>query len=417
MKDKIRLAYVGLGARGYTVLTNCFLHMDDVEVVSVCDLIPERCDRAVKEIVASGGKEPFVTDDWKTAVTREDVDAAVFMDSWNDRIEKACFSMEAGKYTAIEVCGAYDLEECFKLVEVQERTQTPLIMLENCCYGRREMMALRMTLEGAFGKISHCSCGYCHDLHKFYFESEKDFDKNFRLQSLSSRSCDFYPTHGLGPISKILSLNKGNRAVRLSSFSSRALGVKAASEDLNMYTDKDYKQGDVITTIVTCAGGETIRITLDTTLPRAFYSRDIEVRGTKGMCTESRKAVYLEGMPEGVENNEEEFYEKYDHPLWREFAEAGEKGGHGGMDWLICRAFIDSAKYGTPPPIDVYDAAMWMAITPLSEMSISKGGAPVDIPDFTHGQWLKPQQKNNTKYSLDSIVEDKNIGVVASYKE
>lgn len=416
MKEKIRLAYVGVGARGISVLTNCLLHMTDVEISVICDLDTVKCEAAVKAVVESGGKEPAVTDDWKKAVD-SDVDAVMFMDTWYDRLTKACYAMEAGKYTAIEVCGAYDLEECYRLVETQERTGTPLMLLENCCYGRREMMALRMVKEGLFGEISHCSCGYCHALGDFYFNSQKDFAKNFRLNSLTSRSCDFYPTHGLGPISKILNLNRGNRAVKLVSVASRALGAKATSERLNMHNDKEYRQGDVITTIITCANGETIRVTLDTTLPRAFYSRDIEVRGTKGMCTESRKVFYLEGMPEGAENNEEEFFEKYDHPLWKEFSTVGEKGGHGGMDWLVCRAFIDSVKNGTPPPIDVYDAALWMAITPLSEKSIALGGMPVDIPDFTRGKWLQVSEGNTTKYSLDNIITDEETDVLATYKE
>lgn len=417
MKDKIRLAYVGVGARGITVLRECFLHMKDVEIAVICDLVPQKCEAAVKAVEESGGQTPFVTNDWKEAVLREDVDAVAFMDTWYDRIDKACFAMEAGKYTAIEVCGAYSLSDCFRLVEVQERTGTPLMMLENCCYGRREMMALKMAKDGDFGEIVHCSCGYCHALPEFYFNCTGDLESNFRVQSLRGRSCDFYPTHGLGPISKILSLNKGNRAVKLSSFASKGAGLKAAAEKTGKYTELDFKQGDVVTTIVTCANGETIRITLDTTLPRAFYSRDIEVRGTKGMCTESRKAFYLEGMAENAENNEEEFYEKYDHPIWKEFSKEGERGGHGGMDWLVCRAFIESAKNGTPPPIDVYDAALWMAITPLSEESIARGGAPVDVPDFTRGKWLQPFKADSSKYSLDVIAEDSNIGIFTEYKE
>ncbi len=412
MKKKIKLAYIGLGARGMAVLTECFLKMNDVEIAAICDLIPERCAKAAEAIKESKGKLPFITSDWKEAVLHKGANAVVFMDSWYDRAEKACFSMEAGKYTAIEVCGAYDISECYKLVEVQERTGTPLMMLENCCYGRREMMALRMVKEGVFGKISHCSGGYCHSLSDFFFNCAPNEESNFRLDSLKNRNCDFYPTHDLGPIAKVLNLNKGNRALRLSSFSSRAVGLES-----NPKCTYEIKQGDIITTIITCAGGETIRLTLDTTLPRAFYSRDFEVRGSKGMCTESRKAVYLEGMAEGAENNEEEFYEKYDHPLWREFSAEGIKGGHGGMDWLVCRAFIDSAKHGTPPPVDAYDAALWMAITPLSEMSISRGGAPVDIPDFTNGKWLQRSEGDTSKYSLDNIVDSTKIGVFAEYTE
>ncbi len=411
MKKKIKLAYVGLGARGISVLNECFLKMKDVEIAVICDLVPEKCTKAAETIKEKKGKAPFITYDWKEAVLHKSVDAVVFMDSWYDRIEKACFSMEAGKYTAIEVCGAYDLGECYRLVQVQERTGTPLMMLENCCYGRREMMALRMVKEGLFGEISHCNGGYCHSLSDFFFNCAPK-ESNFRMDSLKNRSCDFYPTHDLGPISKVLNLNKGNRALKLSSFSSRAVGLKDHPK-----LEGEIKQGDVITTIITCAGGETIRLTLDTTLPRAFYSRDFEIRGSKGMCSESRKVFYLKGMAENTENNEEEFFEKYDHPLWHEFNSEGAKGGHGGMDWLVCRAFIDSAKYGTPPPIDVYDAALWMSITPLSEMSIAKGGAPVDIPDFTNGKWLRPSNDNLSKYSLDSIVEDRKKGVFAEYTE
>lgn len=379
MKNKIKLAYIGLGSRGMSVLKSCLIHMDDVEIVAICDLIEERCLEAKALISKEKGYEPYVTNNWKNAVLCKEADTVAFMDSWYDRIEKACFAMEAGKYTAIEVCGAYDLSQCHRLVEVQERTGTPLMMLENCCYGRRELMALNMAQLGVLGEISHCSAGYCHYLGEFYTKCSPDEKSNFRMHSLKSRSCDFYPTHGLGPVAKILGLNRGNRALTLSSFSSRSLYLK----------DEGIKQGDVITTVITCAGGETIRLTLDTTLPRAFYSRDFEVRGTKGMCTESRKAVYLEGMSEEVWDNEQEFFEKYDHPLWREFIAQGQRGGHGGMDWLVCRAFVDSAKNGTPPPIDVYDAALWMAITPLSEASIAKGGAPVDIPDFTNGKWMQ----------------------------
>lgn len=38
-------------------------------------------------------------------------------------------------------------------------------------------------------------------------------------------------------------------------------------------------------------------------------------------------------------------------------------------------------------PIDVYDMATWMSITPLSERSIQLGSMPVEIPDFTNGKW------------------------------
>jgi hypothetical protein len=57
------------------------------------------------------------------------------------------------------------------------------------------------------------------------------------------------------------------------------------------------------------------------------------------------------------------------------------------MDWLVYGEFIDCLLENRPFPIDVYDAAAWMVITPLSEQSISTGSMPVAIPDFTNGKW------------------------------
>jgi hypothetical protein len=38
--------------------------------------------------------------------------------------------------------------------------------------------------------------------------------------------------------------------------------------------------------------------------------------------------------------------------------------------------------------MDVYDAAAWSAITPLSEKSIELGSETVAFPDFTGGKWM-----------------------------
>jgi hypothetical protein len=173
----------------------------------------------------------------------------------------------------------------------------------------------------------------------------------------------------------------------------------------------EYKQGDIVTTVITCAGGETVVLTLDTTLPRAYYSRNIGVRGTKGMSYEDTRVVFLEGMEEKVRDNEAEFYEKYDHPLHREYEAMGTRGGHGGMDWLVSRAFVESVKNGTDTPIDAYDTAAWLAIGVLSEQSIAQGGAPVAIPDFTHGLWETARPVVRGKYCLDEICTDESVTI------
>ena len=161
-------------------------------------------------------------------------------------------------------------------------------------------------------------------------------------------------------------------------------------------------QGDVVTTIIKCARGETIAITLNTTLPRS-YSRGMEINGTKGMYVAETNSIILD---DGVEywksqrDTADKFKEEYAHPIWKKSLEEGLLGGHGGMDGLVLCAFFDSVRNGTPMPIDVYDMASWMCISVLSEQSIAMGGAPVAIPDFTNGEWMKREHKAEGNYAL-----------------
>lgn len=416
MKEKIKVGYIGIGRRGKNILKHCLAHMDDVEITAICDTYPAALELGRTLITEQGKPEPIMTDNYMDIINNKDIDAVMIMTGWAGRAEIAAKAMYAGKYTAIEVGCAFDVSECYELVEAYEKTGMPLMMLENCCYGRREMMALKAVKDGLFGEIVHCDGGYHHVLPEVELFLNMDSDNaHYRLGSYINRNCENYPTHELGPISKVLNINRGNRMVTLSSFASKSAGLKEFSKKIlgedSPYSKMDYKQGDIITTVITCAGGETIHLCLDTTLPRPYYSRNFTVRGTKGMYTEERKVMFLDGMEEDVENNEEEMFKKYDHPLQAEYFAEGVKGGHGGMDWLVCRAFVESVKRGTNTPIDVYDTVAWMAIGPLSEMSISMGGAPVAVPDFTKGKWINREPVVEGKYCLDKICVDKSVKI------
>ena len=419
-KEVVRLGYIGLGRRGMSMLKRCFSEMADVDIVWICDKNEKKVERALEFFREQNLPLPRTTVDYHEVLADASVDAVAIMTGWDAHVCIALDSMRAGKYTAVEVGVAYDLSECFALVDTYEQTGAPLMMLENCCYGRREMMALRMVKEGLFGEIVHCDGGYMHYLNEcdLFVKTENEYDAgHYRGYEYVNRNCEQYPTHELGPIAKVLGINRGNRMMKLSSFASKARGLKSYLadhvEESHPLKHAEFRQGDVVTTVITCAGGETIRLTLDTTLPRPYYSRNFTVRGTKGCCVEegSFGTFYLEDMPEGVSNNEAEFYEKYDHPLHAEYAKIEALGGHGGIDWLVCRAFIESVKAGTDTPIDAYDTAAWMAVGPLSEASIAKGGAPVEFPDFTHGQWFRREPAVLGKYCLDEICEDQSVEI------
>lgn len=396
MENKLRLGMVGMGCRGYEVMKTV-LGVDGVALTCVCDLYPDRTEKARAKAEKMQGFSPRVTDDWHTMTDKKELDAVLVTCSWEPHIEMAVAFMEAGIPVGVEVGGAYSVEDCFRLVRTFERTGTPVMLLENCCYGRYELMVMNMAEQGLFGEIVHCEGGYRHDLRReITFGKE---NRHYRLRNYLARCCENYPTHELGPISQILHINRGNRMLSLVSVASKAKGLhdyigRTENADRSLL-ERDFAQGDVVTTIIKCANGETVTLTLDTTLPRA-YSRQFTVQGTRGMYSEENNSVYLDtDHDESMHfswkkqwNNAESYLESYEHPIWREFLADGLRGGHGGMDYLVYRDFVRCVRKGLPMPIDAYDMASLMCISALSEQSIAMGGAPVAIPDFTSGRWL-----------------------------
>jgi len=386
--EKLRLGIIGLGQRGTKLINQVFITHKDVCITALCDTYQDRIDDMSKLIVDACGREPFTTTDYKEILTKDLVDCVVIAASWGMHIEMAIDCLENGIPCGCEVGGCDSLDDCFSLVDAYERTKTPFMFMENCCYGRYELMVLNMVKKGIFGEIVHCSGGYHHDLrHQIAFGKE---DRSYRLDEYLTRNCENYPTHEIGPIAQILDINRGNRFVSLTSTSSKSRGLHEYI--LNHKPDDaelkcaNFSQGDIVTTVIKCERGETIVLTLDTTLPLNFYNRGFTVRGTKGMFEESTRSLYLDTGEQGerdeVLNNADKYFAEYDHEIWKNYLKDGNKNPHEGMSYLVYTEFFDCVRNNKPMPIDVYDAAAWMCITPLSEISIAKGGALVEIPDF-----------------------------------
>ena len=408
MKKPTKIALVGLGCRGECLLTDAILPACEeygVEVATVYDAYEDRTAKGVDIVKEKTGKTPVAAKSYQEILDDPEIAGVVIASAWEAHVPQAISAMKAGKYPAFEVGGAYTVEDCWRLVDTQEETGTPCMMLENCCYGKWETMVLNMVRQGLFGEIVHCSGGYHHDLREEVTQGEAN--RHYRLRNYLNRNCENYPTHELGPIAKVLDIHNGNRMVSLTSTASCAKGLHAyilekEGKDSPL-ANAEFAQGDVVTTVIKCAKGQTIVLTLDTTLPRA-YSRGFTVRGTKAayfgngnMVFEDSKHHDYEWEEEKLWNNGDEYFEEYAHPLWKDY---DPQGGHGGMDYLVISAYLESLTTGTPAPIDVYDAAAYMSITALSEESILKGSAPVTIPDFTRGKWYLKKNTPDTKYKL-----------------
>ncbi|MBQ9936826.1 MAG: Gfo/Idh/MocA family oxidoreductase [Oscillospiraceae bacterium] len=408
--SKVKLAVIGLGCRGFSVLKYVLLKIKDAEIVSVCDVYEDRIDRALNTIKEAGGEAKGFTD-YKEALNVAGIQGVCIFTSWQMHSEISTYAMEKGIPVGSEVGCEFSLEGCFDVVKTQERTKTPYMFVENCCYGKDELLATNMARKGLFGSIVHCSGSYSHDLREEVVFGKEN--RHYRFDNYVNRNCDNYPTHELGPIAKLLNINRGNRIVAVSSMASKAMGMHEYVEKIGKEKEipaylynTEFKQGDIIDTLIKCANGETIRLKLDTNLPRQ-YSRDFTVRGTKGLYEQATNTVYLDGDCKEEIWEPAKFYrefldsakkyeDEYLPKIWREISEEDKKAGHGGMDYFAYNAFVDCIKNKKPMPIDVYDGAVWMAVSVLSEQSIIQGGAAQYMPDFTAGKWM-------TRPSLDVI--------------
>ena len=388
--EHLRVGIIGLGQRGFSMVSDVFPQIDMIRVTAVCDFYEDRVKSAATSLELAGFPRPFETTDYKQLLKKDLIDCVVVTTSWKYHTEVVTCCMERGIPVGSEVGGAYTLDECWQLVKTYEKTKTPYMFLENCNYGRKELMVLNMVQQGALGQIVHCSGCYAHDLREEITTGVEN--RHYRLEEYLTRNCENYPSHELGPIMQILDINRTNRLVTLCSVSSKAIGLHEYcinnKSDNEALCQAQFAQGDIVTTILTCQGGETITLTLDTTLPR-YYSRGFTVRGTRGMYTECNNSVFLDGEHNHHEfvwkkhwDNAEEYAKPYEHPLWQAITPEERAAGHGGMDYLCYRDFFDRVRTGKPMPIDIYDAATIMSITPLSAQSIAAGGQPVEIPDF-----------------------------------
>ncbi|MFN7540980.1 MAG: Gfo/Idh/MocA family protein [Bacteroidota bacterium] len=415
-KDRVRVGIIGTGMRGQNHI-EMMLERSDVDIVALADPDQRMLADALTLIKKAGKAEPATYPkgnyDYKNLLKRSDVDAVIIATPWEWHIPQAIDSVQAGKIPGVEVCGAIQLQDCWDIVNASEKTGIPVMALENVCYRRDILAVYNMVRQGLFGELLHLQGGYEHDLRGVKFNdgvtpynSGAEFgDKGYsearwRTQHSVNRNGDLYPTHGLGPVAMMIDVNRGNLLTKLSSVATKARGLhqyivqhpKGGPNHPN--ASVNFKLGDIVTTQIQTANGETIILTHDTNSPRP-YNLGFRVQGTEGIWQDQHAGqlnaglLYIEGKSPKAHawENPEKMLREYDHPLWKKFENQAVGAGHGGMDFFVDNAFVECIKRNAPFPIDVYDMATWYAITPLSEKSIAEGGQLQYIPDFTRGKW------------------------------
>lgn len=393
--ETVRWGLVGLGERGAMHL-EALLRLEGCEVTALCDPWAPAMEKALATVAAAGRARPAAfasgPEDYRRLCDRPDVDAVLLSTPWEQHVTQALAAMRAGKHVFIEVPAAVTLEGCWQLVDAAEATRRHCMMLENVCYGRDELMVLHMCRRGLFGRLTHAEAAYIHDLRSQAKQIAWGTG-SWRLRHYEQRNGNVYPTHGLGPVAQYLDVNRGDAFTTLVSMSSPSAGLAE-------YTAREfpadhprnraaYRCGDMNTSLLQTSRGLTVMVQHDVSTPRP-YSRHNYVQGTRGAFAGFPGRIAVEGRT-NVHRWDADlatWYAEFDHPLWKKVGAVAEKvGGHGGMDFVMLWRVVQCLREGLPLDQDVYDAATWSAVAPLSELSVARGGSPVDVPDFTRGGW------------------------------
>lgn len=406
-KKAVNIAFIGVGGRGRTHVNN-IAQTEGVAITAICDIDPKAIAETQKILAKNGfTKVDTYTDGehaYEELLKRDDIDGVIISTPWLWHTKMAIKTMQSGKYAGVEVSVSNTIEECWDLVNTSEETGMPCMILENVNFRRDVLAVMNMVRQDVFGELVHARCGYRHSLLNVKFNSNPlkfgegaEEEASWRTQHSLKRNADVYPTHGLGPIATMLNINRGNKFLYLTATASKAVGLKDFIEEHpeggkdHPYARLPWKQGDIITSTIKTSNGETIIVTHDCNLPRP-YSLDFEIQGTDGVAEfqYGNQQIFVE-KPDGGHNWEplKSWLEKYDHPLWKKYENEAMGAGHGGMDFFVDREFVNAVKERRQPLLDVYDAAAWSAVTPLSEASIAQGSAPQYFPDFTRGNWIK----------------------------
>lgn len=382
--EKVRIGFVGVGARGQRAVER-MVNIEGTEVVGVCDFIDENLETSCAIVAKYGHRKPVALlgeEGWRNLCNRDDIDLIYICTDWVSHANIAVYALDQGKHVALEVPAAMSVEDCWRLVDAAERNQRHCMMLENCCYDEFELATLNMVQQGLFGELMHAEASYIHDLRDRISTNDEGHRRwiNWQVEYMATHIANFYPTHGLGPVALALGIHRGDRMKSVVSVSSEAIG------------DPEKFRGTMNSSIIKTEKGRTILLQHGIALPRP-YSRSFLLSGTKGYL-QKYPAPYMAFAPDTTDvlSGERcaEFAEKYKHPFVVQYKERGvELCGKRWIDFIMDNRLIYCLRNGLPLDMDVYDAAEWSSLVELTEQSALMGGQPVEIPDFTRGEWDK----------------------------
>ena len=446
----VRVAFVGLGMRGPGAVQR-FSIIPGVQIVALCDYEEERAEKCQKFLRNAGLPPADIYSGekgYEKVCKRKDVDLVYVATDWDHHFPVAKCALENGKHTAIEVPSAMNLDQCWELINLSEKTRKHCMILENCCYDWFELRTLNMAQAGVFGEILHVKGAYIHNLDPFWDSYWKNPDGSdpdrlgWRMKYNMENRGDVYATHGLGPVAQALDIHRGDRITTLVAMDTKSSHGRAYVEKRTGRPCTNYRNGDHTTTLMRTQNGKVIEIQHNVMNPQP-YNRLYQLVGTKGFADKyplrengdgrgyalDAAQMQASGVTPQIDNLNSHDYMPYEEqkaltaqfesPIIKKYAERGRKLGHGGMDFMMDSRLVYCLQNGLPLDMDVYDLAEWCSLAELGTLSMDNNCASVAFPDFTRGEWNRVQGYRHAYASPEdeARVEEAAIAFTQKLKE
>ncbi|MCC5846098.1 MAG: Gfo/Idh/MocA family oxidoreductase [Verrucomicrobia bacterium] len=400
--DTVRVGVLGMG-RGDNHI-KALVQIEGVEIRAICDKDPLEIQKSRVWFQDTDHNPEIYTDSkdaWKGLCEQKDLDLIFICTPIPLHAEMSLYAMRQGKHVCCEVAAAWTVEDCWELVRTAEETRKHFMMLENYSYMDFHLVTINMAYRGFYGDIVHAEGAYnTSKLEKCFRKvQERGYSDMWWLREFASRRGILYPTHGLGPIATAMDINRGDRMEYLvymegRDFSYGPEAKKRAADDpfYEEFVGKPYR-GNMGVALIRTVMGKTMMVQYDPHTPTP-HNLIHGIYGTKGAALfDPDPPRFSKGDHRWYRkagNGQEEYerlYDEYTPEILRRLKQVSKGHGHGGSDFRMNWHIIDCLRNGLPMPQDVYDAAAWSSIAPLTAWSAENRSASVDIPDFTRGAW------------------------------
>ncbi|MEW6755893.1 MAG: Gfo/Idh/MocA family oxidoreductase [Candidatus Latescibacterota bacterium] len=351
-----------LGARRGMALAEAMALAPSATLAAVCDTDPQR-------LAAVAPSVPQTCLRYGELLEAADVDAVLVASPMPLHVPHAVAALRAGKHVLCEVTAATSIEQCCELLEAVRASGCQYMLAENYCYYRPWMIVLGMVRAGLFGQVYYGEADQIQDLKGGLLDPDAGY--NWRTAELALRRGHQYITHNLGPLYQAMGQDRIRTVVCLGSGQHHLAWARA---------------DDTCVVLGQTAGGKLVRIRLDffSTRPQSFTYFGLQgtgasYEGPRGPREAHKVHVQGQTPPDTWQSLEE--FAGYLPPAWTRIP-ADRAAGYDGGAALMIEDFARAVLDGTRPPIDVVDAVNMTAAGLVSEVSIERGGAPVDVPEF-----------------------------------